>query len=475
MTTFVDRKRELQELNYLLDAHRAQFAIIYGRRRIGKTTLLAHWAKQADCPYIYWVARNQPAESVRQSLANVLWAYTHPDKEDVTAPVFESWDRIFEYLEEAIGDTQTIVIFDEFPFAVNADPALPSHLQVAWDHWLKETPITLILAGSHISMMEDLRQYDAPLYGRFSAELNIGPMPFSAIEEFFPKYPAAERVAVYATIGSVPAYLEQFNPEWSLSQNIRHHLFRRAGFFRNEPENIITELIREPAYYEEILRVIAHGAHTFSDIADQANITKTNLTSYLQTLQELYLIERRIPATVPKKKRETSRRSRYYIRDPFLRFHFKFVDKYSEEIELEMDDLLWDRIKEQFRSFVGATAFEELSREWVRVQARAGNLSFVPEIIGEHWRTNIEQIDVCAVNWRDRAILLGECKWGKGNVGRSVIRELIQKSSRVIPDSDWDVYYAFFAREGFTDAARSEAAKTDAMLIDLERLDTDLS
>lgn len=475
MPVFIDRERELQELNALLETHQAQFMLVYGRRRIGKTTLLAEWAKNSELPYIYWIGRRQSSpEAVRQSFLDALWGYQHPDEDEPEGPQFRTWDRAFRYLDEVIGDEHTIAIFDEFPFAVGADPALPSHLQVAWDHWLKDKNLTLVLAGSHISMMEDLRQHDAPLYGRFTAELPIGPTPFSAVKELFPAWNAVQRISVYATLGGVPFYLQQFNPGMSVSENIRSHLFRRAGFFRNEPRNIITELGLEQPQYEEIITAIAQGAHRFTDIADATNIGGNNLPPLLNTLIDLHLIERRIPATVLPDKRDTTRRTRYYVRDPFLRFHYRFVEKHSELIEMEMDDLLWERIKEQFRSFIGATTFEELSREWLITQARAGNAPFLPKVVGEHWAAT-EQIDVCAVNWREQKLLLGECKWGAGNVGRKVIRDLFQKSTRVIPGNDWDVYYVFFAREGFTDAAQKEAAKVDAMLITLEQLDADLS
>jgi len=109
----------------------------------------------------------------------------------------------------------------------------------------------------------------------------------------------------------------------------------------------------------------------------------------------------------------------------------------------------------------------------VLTQARARRLPIVPERVGSHW-ANDAQIDVVAINWRDKDILLGECKWGANSVDRTVIRELMAKAPKVVPGSDWQVVYAFFARAGFTDAALSEAKAVNALMIDLETLDTDL-
>ena len=140
--------------------------------------------------------------------------------------------------------------------------------------------------------------------------------------------------------------------------------------------------------------------------------------------------------------------------------------------------MLWDRIGEQFRAFVGGTAFEELCRAWVLSQARAGKLSFVPEIAGSHWAQDV-QMDVVAINWRERAILLGECKWGVDAVGRSILRELLDKAPFVLqalPEggADWTTHYALFARAGFTEAAREDAQTHHVVLVDLARLDEDL-
>jgi len=328
-------------------------------------------------------------------------------------------------------------------------------------------------------MMVDLLRYQAPLYGRFTARLPVDPLPYAALADFFPRYTAAERVATYAVLGGVPAYLEQFDPRQNLSANIRQHLFRRVGMFRSEPATLISDLVRETRNYEAILRAVAVGHHTPSEIAQTTGVAPPNLAPYLKHLCKLGLIERRIPATVPPKQRRATTRSRYYLRDPYLRFYFRFIEPNVELLELGLADPLWERIREQFRAFVGMTAFEELCREWTLAKARVGQLPFPPEIVGSHWARGRSgrqgtQVDVVALNWQDKAILLGECKWGVEAVDRSVVRTLVDKALRVVPGEDWQVHYAFFSRARFTDAARTEAESVGAQLVDLERLDADL-
>ena len=479
MIHFIDRQQELRELNALLqESHRlAQFLLVYGRRRVGKTRLLLHWAHQSGYPYLYWMARRETPEAARLGLSRALWQWSKARSgEEPRAsepPRFADWDSLFEWMARLIGDQPTILLFDEFSYAVESDSSLPSHLQYAWDHLLKAKPITLVLSGSHISMMVDLLNHHAPLYGRFTAQLPLDPLPYAALAGFFPSYSAVERAAAYAVLGGIPAYLERFDPDKSLSDNIQQHLFRRVGMFRSEPTLLVSDLVREPRNYEAILQAVANNCHTISEIARFTGITASSLGPYINRLRDMKLIERRISSTVPPAKRRAVKRGRYYLLDSYLRFYYRFIEPNLELIELGRTQVLWERMREQFRAFIGMTAFEELSRDWTLAQAQTGKLPFSPEIVGSHWSARA-QVDVVAINWREKAILLGECKWGKDRVRRNVVRELVAKTPHVIPDKDWPVHYAFFARSGFTPAAQAEARAMGAWLVDLKTLDADL-
>jgi hypothetical protein len=177
--------------------------------------------------------------------------------------------------------------------------------------------------------------------------------------------------------------------------------------------------------------------------------------------------------------RRRSRSGRYHLLDPYFRFYFRFLAPHQDDLAYRPEQVL-PRIREGLRAFVGMTAFEELSREWVTEQGRGGALPFEAREVGSHWSRRV-QVDVVAVNWTEHAILLGEAKWGTAPVGRSVIRDLIEsKAPKVLKDlpgegQGWQVHYAFFARAGFTDAARAEAELAEAQVVDLERLDGDLA
>jgi len=478
MSRFVGRRREIEELDAIASQGGAQFILVYGRRRVGKTTLILHWARQTGRPVIYWVATRDTPAQVRHGFAQALWAWAYPGSQAV--PRFETWAEVFETAARLIGDQSVILIMDEFSYAAESDPALPSNLQAAWDHQFKDHNAILLLAGSHIGMMVDLMGYHAPLYGRFTAQLPVDPLPFSALRDFLPGYAAAERVAVYAVTGGIPAYLERFSDGESLGANIQRLFMRRTGMFRSEPFLLVGDVIRrETQTYEAILKAVASGRHTPQEIGSALDVTSSYLSPYLKQLERRHLIERHLPATIPPEQRRTSRSSRYYLEDPYLRFYFRFIAPNLSLVEQELTGVLWDRIGEQFRAFVGVTAFEELCRAWTLAQARAGRLPFAPEIVGSHWAQDV-QVDVVAVNWREKAILLGECKWSVAAAGCSILGELLDKTPlvlRALPEggSGWTVHHALFARAGFTAAAQIEAQAHHLLLVDLARLDREVS
>ena len=276
MSAFIGRQDEITVLNRVLRRQGGHVVAVYGRRRVGKTTLLRHWVEQTNIPYIYWVARRAAAEAERYSLARAFWRA----QGRAEPPHFNSWEALFEEMAAILNGQPMLLIFDEFPYAVESDAALPFHLQAAWDHLFKAQPITLVLSGSHIGMMVDLFQYQAPLYSRFTAQLHIGPLPFAALTDFFPTYPATDRVATYAILGGVPGYLERFDPDQSLSANVHQHLFQSVGMFRSEPTVQISDLVREPRHYEAALRAIATGHHALSDIAKATGLSTSNLPVY---------------------------------------------------------------------------------------------------------------------------------------------------------------------------------------------------
>lgn len=474
---FVNRRQELAFLDNILNRRRpgpAQLILLYGRRRVGKTALLLHWATQHDVPSIYWAAEKEPASLQRRKLYARI--QNIPLRQ---APIFDSWAELWEAAANLLGQQPRILILDELPYAAESDPATLSALQHAWDQHFQQSNTVIILCGSQIKAMESLQLHQSPLFGRLTGQWLLEPLAFSTLREFFPDWTAEERVAAYAVVGGVPAYLNWLDPQLSLVENVRQVMLNDGSMFLAEPAFLLYDEVREPQAYLAVLKAIGLGHHTLKEISDYTLIATSHLSTYLVRLRELKLIERRLPATVPFAKRRTSRQGRYHLQDPFFRFYFRFIAPLHDYLPFDMN-LVLDKVKQELRAFVGQTIFEELARQWVIEQGKAGKLPLVPEIVGSHWSRST-QVDVVAVNWKTRQVLLGECKWGHQPVDRQIVRELIESKAphlrRDLADDDnsWQLYYAVFSRAGFTPAAAAELKHHNGLAIDLATLDIDLN
>lgn len=479
---FVNRRLELDFLNQLLTRDHpgpAQLVLMYGRRRVGKTELLLHWAEQyvqqSGSSYTYWEAVKENATQQRARLFAKLL-----DVPVTAAPVYRSWPDLWDAAapllqSKGISGKRHVLILDELPYSADADPAMLSSLQYAWDQHFQKSKIVIVLCGSHVRVMETLLSRQSPLFGRMTAQWHLEPLPFSSLSKFFPKWNADERVAAYAILGGIPAYINWLDPKLDLIANVRQVILSPGSMFLAEPEFLLYDEVREPNSYLAVMKAIGSGAHTLTEISERAFIPSTSVNFYLNTLQDLRLVERRLPITKPKAERGRSRSGRYHLSDPYFRFYFQFLETFISSSPFDPDQVI-EAIRRNLRAFVGVTAFEELSRQWVWAQGKAGQLPFTPDGIGSHWSRRV-QIDVVALNWKTHDILLGECKWGSDRIDRHVVRELVEKKTpfllKDLPDEGkgWRVHYALFARSGFTPAAAEEMGKYQGILVDLQAID----
>jgi AAA+ ATPase superfamily predicted ATPase len=476
--SFYHREQEIADLDHLTRRDGPAMVLVYGRRRVGKTALLSHWTARSGMPTFYWTAPRTTPDNLRTELVRELWHWESPDKEIETAPRYDNWLDVFRALRRVVGQRKINVVLDEFPWAVESEPSLPSRLQAAWDHLFADSQVRLFISGSHISAMESLLRSDAPLFGRMTGKLYVPPFQFTEIAPFTRRYSLEKRLAVYATIGGIPDYLRRWNDRADLMTNIREFFLSDLSPFRNEAEILISDVLRRDSPdYEAVLAAIARGAHELGDIATATLIAKDRAASVLATLVELRLVERRLRASVPVSRHERARYARYHLADPFLRFYYRMVEPNRSFLAQQNYDAILRHFTEQMRAFT-ASAFEELCRTWTLAQGRVGGLGFAPEFVGSDWHGGEMQADVVAVNWRESQVLIGEAKWGEKAVDHSVYTALKERAQKVLArmenKREWTVQLALFARRGFTSAV-IDAAKADrTRLLTFEKIVSDL-
>lgn len=483
---FVHRTQEIADLDHLTRRPEPCLVLVYGRRRVGKSTLLQHWAQRSGLPTFYWESPRSTAENVRASLLRelYLWAGT-PTVE--ARPGADDWLDVFRAIRRLLGDRPAVAILDEFPWAAEADPALPSRLKTAWDTVFTDSQIRLFIAGSHISAMERLLLSDAPLFGRMTGKLYVRPFSFVEIAPFVPHYALEKRLAVYSILGGIPDYLRRWDDRANLMTNIREIFLSDTSPFRNEHNVLISDVLRRDSPdYEAVLAAVGRGRHDLDGIAADSVLASGRTAGVLSTLTELRLVERRIRASVPSAQHEQARHARYFLGDPFLRFYYRFVAPNRSRIAQGLYDTLERQFAEQLRAFVGAM-FEELCRTWTLAQAQAGALPFSPDFVGSDWSAQ-HQADVVAVNWREHQVLVGEAKWTDEPPDRKDWRDFAERAQKVVErlraadptrkargeSAPWQVHLMIFSRRGVTPALRAEAKQANARLLTFPELARDL-
>ncbi len=471
---FVGRKREIDLLTRLNERQGAQFLILYGRRRIGKTHLVHHWVNtyEGKLPVLYWMATQTSTTRQLRSFSQALFRFRNPQSDIPPEFSYQTWETALMQAAQLAQRERFVLILDEFTYVMQADSEVPSIIQKVWDHHLQQSNIFLILTGSLAGIIQRAAlDYRAPLYGRATARLKLQPLPFGALTRFLPQMSTEQRVAVYAMAGGIPAYIKQFDDSLTVRENMYERLLSPVNVMLSDAVFLLGEQLNDPRNYMALIETIAAGYHQLKDIARMAGMSPNHVTKYLAVLRELGYVQRIVPATV--RHPERSKKGRYVISDPYLRFYYRFLQPHLGEIEYGRIKQVVDYLETHLVDYIGAHTFEELCREWINIKVDLAEFPFLPERVGSFWSRRA-QVDVVAVNWRTKDILLGECKWGKQTQGRKVVETLIQKTEEVVPqEGNWTVHYAYFTRTPLTLPAQERAAAVGALQISPDIIEQD--
>ena len=447
---FLGREKEILDLEkeYARDGG---FVVIYGRRRIGKTTLIKQFIKSKTA--FYFLATKEVESQSMKRFAGVIARTTGNSVMQKAA--FSDWLDLFQAVADYRPNEKKVLVIDEFPYLVKVNDSFPSILQNAWDEILKDSNVMLILCGSLISMMKKhALSYESPLYGRRTAQMRIAPLPFTTVYEN-QKLSFEEAAEQYSITGGVPKYMEFFSDGQPLYEQIKENVLSKNGFLYEEPNFLLTDEVQVPTNYFSIIKVIADGNHKLGTIAGILGLETSALTPYLKTLSELGFIEKQVPVT--EKNAEKTRKGLYFISDNFLRFWFRYVYPYKGELELDNTQISLDELDKDFKEKFVAFAYEDICKEIFARLCSDKAIDFTPSKIGSYWlndKSGNTQIDVMAVDTVNKRLFAGECKYHNQPIDADVYFELVKKvdNSAEIKSAfkGYTVIYGVFSKSGFT-------------------------
>lgn len=447
---FIGRKNELHTLNTEYNRN-SSFVVIYGRRRVGKTTLIKEFLKNKTA--FYYLATEELESQSMKRLANVIARTT---KNTLLQKIeFSDWLDLFQLIADYKPEEKKVLVIDEFPYLVRTNSAFPSILQNAWDEFLKDSNVMLILSGSLMGMMQKhALSYDSPLYGRRTAQMRLTPLPFTSIYET-QNLPFEQAVEQFALTGGVPKYLEFFEDGRPLEEQLKDVVFSKNGFLYEEPNFLLKSESLTAVNYFSIIKTIADGNHKLGKIASALGQESSSLTPYLSTLSNLGFIEKRTPIT--EKNPEKSRKGLYFIADNFLRFWFCYVYPYKGELELDNMQIVLDEIHKDFKEKFVAFAYEDICKDIFAKLCSNNAISFVPSRIGSYWLNDYDgdtEIDVMSVDHQNKQVFVGECKYHTKPVDAPVyfaLKEKVDNAAEIRKSfPKYNVIYGLFSKSGFT-------------------------
>lgn len=422
-TRFIGREKELETLERAFRSRGSALIPVYGRRRVGKSELILQFLKGKRG--IYFLGKKAPPGLQIREFLEVAAAALHEPL--LGSYHSESWKKAIEIvLGSWKWPGKLILVLDEFQWAAEASPELPSILQEFWDRsWHHQGNVLLILCGSYVGFMErKVLGRKSPLFGRRTVQMLVRPFGYQDAAKFHPAYSLVDRAKTYFLTGGIPLYLRYFQQDRSVEMNIvKNFLSEYAPLFR-EPDFLLREELREVAVYHAVLLAVASGAAEAKAVSHQTGIGDRALQYYLHQLVELGYLVRKYPLTgLP----PASRSVRYILEDPMLRFWFRFVFPNTSLIfHLGPQRAMAERIRPDLEAHFGA-CFERLCREALPVLYAREAVAASFEI-GEYWDKQV-QIDVVGVR-KDGWIDLGECQWGPVHTTRELVRELEAKIAR---------------------------------------------
>jgi len=435
---FFDRERELQALDQAWESRGAALALVWGRRRTGKTRLLGKFVEGKRA--IFYGATQQASPTELRGLAQASRDALPPAGADLLAlGEFPDWGAALDYLADKARTERLVVVLDEFPYLVEAAPGLPSIIQRFWDHLGRKTQLFLVLCGSAQAVMEELQAQRAPLFGRIDLRLQLRPFAYPEAALFVPRLAPAERALAYGVLGGMPVYLQRWSDGLGYRANLRRLFADPTSPLVEEGEFVLSSELREASGYFRILHAIATGERTYGAIKDFARI---DIARQLDRLLAIGLVERVVPVTEDPAR---TKRAVYRIADNFLNFWFRFVYRHRADIARGLGREIVDRVVIPRLSDYMGEPWEEMCREFIRREAALGRLPVEVSRVGRWWnRDNSVEIDIVGLRGNE-VVLAGSAKWSQ-SAGTQELRRL-RRAAEALPERADELQLAIFARE----------------------------
>ena len=451
---FIGRERELASLKDFYEKDGIGMTVIYGRRRIGKSTLIAEFVK--DKKVIFYTATKVGKDRNLELFSKQVTDLFLSGIEDIS---FHTIEAVFDFINKNISDEKVILVIDELPYWAEKDEALLSILQKYMDTVWHDKNLKIILCGSALSFMENkVLSEKSPLFGRRDSQIKLDAFDYLDAAKFVPDYSNEDKAICYGITGGVAKYLSMMDPSKSLDENIIKLYFRTDGYLYDETRNLLTQEFSDITLVNNIIEQIASGQNTINVIANKIGEKESTILYSLEKLISVGLVEKKKCITEEKNKKKTQ----YILKDHMFKFWYEFIPKATSVIEMGQGELYYHKaVKPVLHSYMGSV-FEDMCRYYTLQHGILGEFDCFVTTVGTWWgtetiinengekRAQSTDIDVVALSEIEKKAVVGECKFKNEKIDKGIYETLVRRS-HLISSKYQVVKYILFSLSGYTD------------------------
>lgn len=455
---FIGRKEELKKLDKIIHTDEMIFALIYGRRRVGKSELVSQALAKSNMKNLYYECKQVAQESNVNGLSEIV-------SETMGLPKlgFSDIESLLNYIFELSTKENMVLVLDEYPYLRESVKGMDSILQAVVDKYRKDSKLTLIILGSYVEVMRSLLEHENPLYGRVDLIINLKQMDYYESSLFYPNFSAEDKVRIYSVFGGIPYYNRLIDDSKSVRENITELIASSGARLENEVSMYLNAELSKIVNANEVFEALSRGFSKYSDILSQSHVSSgPTLVDVLDKLIRMEVVVKTAPINDSTNKKKIG----YYICDNLSLFYYRYIFKYSSQMNIMDSEVFYKKyIEKDFEEYFVPHMFENVCRQYLIRKNRAGEIEPVIENIGKYYydnpvdRTNGE-FDI--VTEDELGYAFYEVKFKKRPVSDEMINEEIEQ----IKATGLNCYkYVFFSRSGFNCEKRD-----DVVLIALEEI-----
>ncbi|SFJ91289.1 ATP-binding protein [Succinivibrio dextrinosolvens] len=439
---FIGRTRQLKQLENELNNDRMSFALIYGRRRIGKSELIKQALKDCQKKSLYYECKQVSEKSNVNAICELLSEHFNLPKLGL-----DSIEEVLDYLFKAAEDEKLVLVLDEYPYLREGIKGMDSILQAKLDQYRDTSRLTIVILGSYVEIMKSLLEHSNPLFGRVDLVINLQQMDFYDSALFYPNFSAEDKIRIYSVFGGIPYYNRLIDDRKTVKENIIELISAPGARLENEVTMYLKSEIAKITNANEVIDALSRGYSKFSDILSQSHVTSSpTLADILNKLIKMEIVEKSSPINDENNKKK----KHYSICDNLSLFYYRYIFKYSSQQKIMDEDVFYNKyIAQNFEEDYVPHRFETICRQYLIRKNQIGQISPVIEKIGKYYYddpVNHRNGEFDVVTLDEKGYVFYEVKFRKARISKAIIYKEIEqvKSTELNPYK-----YVFISRSGF--------------------------